>query len=234
MSISLDSVQGGKLTQDNFQSALGQELLRRYRSSSLFTRSFLRLRWRLTPYEQIAACLPTAGLILDLGAGHGLLSLTLARQAPQRYVLGLDHDVERVASARRAGRGLPNVAFEVGSLTTALDAPVQQPAGIVVMDALHYLSAREQDLLLQKAAAILPPAGVFVLREVDTCAGFTSWFNRRYERLMTGLGFTRAGLLHFRTPQQWHAQLQRCGFTVASEPCGRFPFADRLFVCQKG
>ncbi|MDQ6872477.1 MAG: class I SAM-dependent methyltransferase, partial [Gemmatimonadota bacterium] len=49
-----------------------------FSDAPLSTRSFIRLRWWLTPYRKIAGVLPTSGRVLDLGSGHGLLSLALS------------------------------------------------------------------------------------------------------------------------------------------------------------
>ena len=46
--------------------------------------------------------MPRRGEILDAGCGHGLLSLYLAAQSPERRITGVDIDDEKLAVARRA------------------------------------------------------------------------------------------------------------------------------------
>lgn len=210
---------------------LGRRVLARYRGAGAGTRLYLHARWRQTPYEAVAARLPAAGTILDLGCGHGLLSLTAALAEPGRAVRGTDHDLGRVELARRAGIGLDNLAFAAGNLLDAVDEPAPgSVAGIVVLDALHYLSFDEQERFLARCRAALRPDGVLLVRDVDAGAGPAGRFNRLYERLATGLGFTRAERLHFRTRAGWLDALTAAGFAAAGEPCGRFPFADLLFT----
>lgn len=209
-------------------SPLGRRVLARYRGAGLASRLFLNARWRWTPYERIVAALPASGTILDLGSGHGLLSLALAMSGPRRTVRGVDHDPTRTALACRAAESVPNVAFETGSLLDGVTAA----DGIVVLDALHYLSFDEQELFLARCRAALRPGGVFLVRDVDAGAGSRSVVNRAYERVMTGLRITRAEKLHFRSAGEWVAALGRAGFAAAVEPCGRFPFADLLFTSQ--
>lgn len=213
---------------------LGLRVLQRYRGSGLKTRGFLRARWAWTPYEQIAAILPSSGTILDLGSGHGLLSLTMALSKPERFICGIDHDARRVEMSQQAANALPNAQFVVGDMLKAVAKQrlVGSLAGIVVMDAMHYLSFEDQETFLQNAIAALRPGGVLLVRDIDAGAGKTFWINRLFERMMVGLGFTCADRLHFRNREEWHDLFVRNGFEASSEPCSRFPFADRLFICK--
>lgn len=215
-------------------SDLGHNVLSRYRGAGLAARTFLNLRWRWTPYEEIAARMPTSGTILDLGAGHGLLSLAMGLSEPQRTIRGIDHDAKRISQAQQASAGLGNLEFAAGGL---LEAVADQRlhgtvAGIVVMDAMHYLTFAEQEVFLANARRALQPNGVLLIRDVDAGAGKTFFINRWHERVMTGLGFTRAERLNFRTQADWLEVLGYAGFNSTSEPCSRFPFADQLFVCR--
>jgi SAM-dependent methyltransferase len=59
-----------------------------YSGAPISTRSFIWLRWWLTPYREIAAALPGTGRVLDLGSGHGLLSLALSMGSDRREIIG--------------------------------------------------------------------------------------------------------------------------------------------------
>src|SRR5207302_584770 len=106
------------------------------------TRFFLRLRAMLTPYRSIAAALPAQGRVLDLGCGHGILTLTLAGSPSQRTITGIDHDPDRVRLARVAAQGIPEASrptFEVGDIREYLASfPSAAVAGIAMIDMLHY------------------------------------------------------------------------------------------------
>lgn len=213
-------------------SPIGREVLQRYQGLSRSARLFLSARWRWTPYEQIASHVPTAGTVLDFGAGHGLLSLAMKLSAPDRIIRGIDHDAGRVDIARRAAAGLANIEFQTGTLESAL-AEQASVAGIVVIDAMHYLTLEAQERFVRRAWEVLAPGGVLLIRDVDADAGGTFFINRLHEKIMTGLGFTRADRLHFRTQAQWQELLTGAGFECAHEKCSRFPFADRLFRCRR-
>ena len=214
-------------------SSLGRQVLSRYGGAGVAARFYLNLRWRWTPYERIAACVPSQGLILDLGSGHGLLSLAMGLSEPGRTIVGIDHDPQRVLLARQAAAGIANLDYATGSLLEAVANAARRGriSAIVILDALHYLNRAEQEAFLAHARTSLQPHGVLVIRDVDAGAGKNFLVNRVYEKTMTGLGFTRAKGLTFRTQHEWLEVLAQSGFQTASEPCSRFPFADRLFVC---
>ncbi len=214
--------------------ALGRDVLNRYGGAGYSARIFLNLRWRWTPYEEIASRLPEQGAILDLGSGHGLLSMALAINQPGRAVRGIDHDISRLELARRAASGMANLSYSAGGLLEAIAEPALRGslAGIVAMDTLHYLTLPGQEAFLANARRALRPDGVLLIRDVDAGAGKTFLINRWHERIMTGLGFTRAERLNFRRQADWLRILAQTGFDAASEPCSRFPFADQLFVCR--
>jgi SAM-dependent methyltransferase len=215
-------------------SSLGRQILSRYAGAGMTARLYLSMRWRWTPYEHIAAFLPTKGTILDLGSGHGLLSMALGLSQPARTIRAIDHEPGRVIIAQKAAAGLANLQFSTGGLLDAVgdDRLRVKVAGIAILDAIHYLDYDEQEVFLARARKALQPGGILLIRDVDAGAGKNFLVNRLYERAMTGLGFTSADRLNFRTHHEWRRLLTRAGFESASEPCSRFPFADLLFICK--
>lgn len=204
----------------------------RYKDLSLGTKTFLSIRWKLTPYDVMAAKMPTQGKILDLGCGHGLFALALALGSSEREVLGVDHDAARVELGEKAARGLNNLHFEKGSV---LGPPPGPYAGISLIDVMHYFSPALQEQVVIGLQSSLIEGGTLLIREVNPQSGLVSSLNRGYEALATKVGFTRSNSKdnHFRTPEQWEKLLKRCGFEVESTPCSHFLFADHLFVGRK-
>jgi ubiquinone/menaquinone biosynthesis C-methylase UbiE len=210
-----------------------------FSGAPLSTRCFIWLRWWLTPYREIAAVLPSRGRVLDLGSGHGLLSLALSIGSQRREIIGIDHDQARVLLAERAvaRHGNPSKPrFEVGDLEKALATfPSASLAGIAMIDILHYLAPDSQAALLHEAARALEPGGTLVVREVDTEGGVAAVWNRFYENVATRIGFTRSARTHleFRSVSGWTSLLESAGFDVRSEPCGSPIFSDVLFVGRR-
>jgi 2-polyprenyl-3-methyl-5-hydroxy-6-metoxy-1,4-benzoquinol methylase len=207
-------------------------VLGHYRKAPLSARVFLSLRWRLTPYERMASELPESGKILDMGCGHGLLSLAAALASPAREVIGTDHDEARISVAAEAARGLRNLRYERRSLLeTAELAPASAYAGVTLIDVMHYFPPEAQEKILDGAARLLAPGGVVLLREVDPSPSLASSWNRCYERLATSVGFTRADgqKHHFRRVEEWKDALERRGLRATSFRCGSSLFSDVLF-----
>ena len=110
---------------------------------------------------------PTSGDVLEVGCGHGLLSLYLALESPQRHVVGVDIDGAKIAEAKEAaGRlrpGEANVTFQ------AVDAgyvPDGAWDAVVVADVLYLLPEPSSSALLTAAANTLA-AGRSARREGD-------------------------------------------------------------------
>ncbi|MGK5081778.1 methyltransferase domain-containing protein [Bdellovibrionota bacterium FG-1] len=216
------------------------QILSRYPKTPLGTRFFLEARWRLTPYLKMAAHLPSQGVVLDLGCGHGLFSLALALNAPNRTVLGLDHDADRIHLAQNAGQAVTNLNYSQGTLSdpgqTGIGVKPGSVAGISMIDVMHYFPYAEQERLFTQAFDLLEPGGTLIVREVNPEQGATSTFNRAYEKLATATGFTRSEKkteLQFRSQNQWEGSLRKKGFSVQSRKCSHFLFADILYICRK-
>jgi SAM-dependent methyltransferase len=210
-----------------------------FAEAPLSTRFFLRLRSMLTPYDRMASALPPRGGVLDLGSGHGLLSFALARGSRERAIIGIDHDPERVRLAEVAALKLPvgsRPVFETGDLKEKLwSFESGSLAGIAMIDILHYFDPPSQQFLVSQAARVLAPGGVLAMREIDSDAGVKAATNRLYERLATGVGFTKSAgpKLTFRGAADWTSLLESAGFAVRSQRCGPPLFADVLFVAQR-
>ena len=210
-----------------------------FSDAPLSLRGFLWARSLLTPYARIAAALPTNGRILDLGSGHGLLSFALVAGGPERRVIGIDHDAARVKLAESAALRIPEASrpvFESGDLRQKLESfESASLAGVAMIDILHYFDSGSQERLISEASRVLVPGGVLAMREVDTDAGLPAVANRAYERLATGVGFTRStnAKLTFRGARQWKELLDDRGFLVSHERCGPPFFADVLFTGRR-
>jgi SAM-dependent methyltransferase len=210
-----------------------------FADASLLTRCFLGARSVLTPYAYMASVFPARGRVLDLGSGHGLLAFALSLGSHEREIIGIDHDPARVRLAEAAALGLPvgsRPRFEVGDLKERLwSFPSGSLVGIAMIDILHYFDPATQQFLVSQAARVLAPGGVLALREIDSDDGIKARANRLYERLATGVGFTRSAgpKLSFRGASGWISLLESTGFSVRSERCGPVFFADVLFVAQR-
>jgi O-methyltransferase involved in polyketide biosynthesis len=134
---------------------------------------------------------------------------------------------------REAARGVSNLRFESGDLS--LCGQYGTPSAISIIDVLHYFDFETQESILTQACRLLPSGGVLIFREVDPDGGWVSKWNRLYEKLMTGIGFTRSKEvnLFFRSREDWLEIMNRAGFRARAERCSHFLFADVLFIGEK-
>lgn len=128
------------------------------------------VRWWTAPFADLELEVPLAGDVLEVGCGHGLLACYLAIASRARHVVGVDIDVDKVATARRAaGRlrpGEADVRFEVS------DGTLPRTGGgwrsIVIADVLYLLGREGRERLLGECVEALAPGGLLVIKEVDT------------------------------------------------------------------
>ena len=208
-----------------------REILASYPDPSPFRRLYRRLRLRRGGYDAIEGLVPRVGTVLDLGCGEGLLSQVLARRAPTRRVVAVDHDPRRVERVRRASKGLSIEAVD-GSMTTVALPPAD---AILLVDVLHYFDRATQERLLEKAARALNPGGILVVREPDAALRVRMLWNRLHERLFTLLRITKGSIGAYRTSGAWAHLLGHVGLVEAT-PGKRgllSPYADRVVTARR-
>jgi len=190
----------------------------------------------------IAAMIPPGTRVLDIGCGQGLLaSLVNAAGAAARQGRWPGAWAEAPVDVRVSGiellaRDVARARDALGDSADIVCADMRATAfgsvdAVVLLDVLHYVSIVDQDALLARARAALPPGGRLVLRVGDAAArhGFaTSGWVDRIVSFARGQRFRR----HFgRTLAAWTERLAELGFTVASEPMHRgTPFANVLLI----
>jgi cyclopropane fatty-acyl-phospholipid synthase-like methyltransferase len=158
---------------------------RAYATEPMATRVHTALRWRTCPFPAVAEAVPRDGEILDAGCGHGILSLYLAEQAPERRITGVDIDEEKLAVARRAATAAhlgDRVTFERVAPGWHPDA---QWDAIVEVDMLYLLGRTHSSEWLESAAAALSPRGRLVVKELDVTPTWKARWSRFQEVLAT-------------------------------------------------
>lgn len=155
----------------------GRQALDLYADAPAAVRAHVHVRWWSAPFEPVAAALPAAGEILEIGCGHGLFAAYAALTEPGRRVRGVDIDAAKIAHAQRAAaRCAARAGARAGAraqdprLSFAVAGSGAVPAGpwdaVVVVDVLYLLPVTEQQRLLTQAAGALRPGGTLVIKEM--------------------------------------------------------------------
>ena len=160
--------------------AAGRRALALYRAAPWQERAHVHVRWWSAPFRRLEPLLPPAGRVLEIGCGHGLFSAYAALAGPDRDVVGVDIDADKIAAGAAAAAPVPNLDLRV-----ALDGAV--PAGpwaaVVVVDVLYLLPADAQRRLLTDAAAQVAPGGRMLVKEMGASPAWKVRWNRWQETL---------------------------------------------------
>ncbi|GDX82339.1 hypothetical protein LBMAG42_41500 [Deltaproteobacteria bacterium] len=200
-----------------------QELFALYRPVSAFAAGFARWKTDLDPAFWAAwQRLPREGVVVDLGAGEGLLGAYLRACGSTVTIIGFDLDEARIQRARAVSS--PGDVYHVGDARTA---PL--PAGaaaVVALDLLHYLPAPEQDALIERMAGALAPGGMLLIRDPEVRGGFTVLS----ERLMVAMGRHQGAGVEARGAGAIAARVRRHFRQVEVEDCSAGPFRNTLIT----
>ena len=216
----------------------GRRALSLYRNMKLRTQAHTRLRWWWCPFPAIEAEVPVDGDVLEVGCGHGVLSLYLALEKPGRRVTGVDIDMDKISAAGRAAGGLHTGEAAVRFETVD---PGYRPAGewdaIVIADVLYLLPEAEQRALLGAAASALRPRGRLVVKEVGTTPQWKARWNRFQETLATGffsITDSTGDGLSFVDPEQMQGWLADDGLDVTGRAIDHgYPWPHYIIVATR-
>jgi 2-polyprenyl-3-methyl-5-hydroxy-6-metoxy-1,4-benzoquinol methylase len=194
-----------------------EELLTAYPSLTLRERAHMAIRWMVCPLQRIAAQVPAKGVVVDLGCGHGLFALMLARMSSSRAVIGIDLDADKIRLARKIKQR--NLRFIAGDIAQQKDLPTAQ--AVTIVDVFYLVPYETQERLLEQCARHLSSGGVIVLKDMAEAPRWKVWLNWLEETLAVRvLGITKTTNTHFyfRPRAEWRALFEKLGFTVQVMP----------------
>lgn len=186
---------------------------------------YMPLRWLIVPFAKIESFIPKSGLIIDLGCGEGVMATAIALASPQRKVLGLDTNPNKIKLAKNLTKNIPNLSFE------KKDALAWLPSAraFILSDFLHHLPREKHHQLFANIYKALDARGVMVIKEIDSRDKFRSKISRLFDFL-----FYPGDRINFLDSQKLVTTLEKLGFKVEIlKERKYFPGSTNLFICQK-
>lgn len=210
-----------------------ERAVHRYRGAPLLARWSAHGRAFLADLAVVEEYVPRKGFVVDLGCRDGLFANLLVEASPQRRVLGIDHDEERIAVARATVAGRDALRFEVGDIVTV---PPPRCDAVTMVDVLYLLSAEDQERVLRNAASALGEGAPLVVRGQESRVDARYAITYAQELVAIGLGLTRRRRrrrVHFPTRDEAIAMFERAGFRVDVVAQDTRPYSDVLYLARK-
>jgi trans-aconitate methyltransferase len=127
---------------------------------------YMRVKCRIDGYYDMwDRLIPRNATITDVGCGYGQMSYMLGMLSPDRRVVGIDYDYDKIEVANHCFlRKKCNVRFQCADMRTK---QLPQSDAILFNDSLHYVDAQSQRTILSRAVESLNPGGMIVVRDGD-------------------------------------------------------------------
>ncbi|MCB0793945.1 MAG: 1-acyl-sn-glycerol-3-phosphate acyltransferase, partial [Flavobacteriales bacterium] len=167
-----------------------EQVIRNYTYKGPVLEWYVRIKLRIDRAldQAIHRALPRSAAIVDLGCGLGHLDLALALSAPDRRILAVDVDEDKLEVAKHCFSKPDNLIYQAADLVS-YEPPCAD--AFLMRDVLHYLPRERQRHLLGLLARSLAPGGRILVRD-----GFDDG-TRRHKRTQwteswsLGLGFNK-------------------------------------------
>lgn len=187
---------------------------------------YVRLRWRLCPFEDIETHVPKEGKILDIGCGYGLLANYLALTSKKRDITGIDLSEKRIDIARKSIFHRQKISFHCKNV---VDLQIGEYRAMIMSDFLHHIDYGIQEELLRLCYQKLQPGGLLLIEEVDDSPFWKYWLT-----YITDVLLNIGDDLFFRNRDSYKELLCRIGFEVHMKEANKnIPWSDILYICKK-
>lgn len=127
---------------------------------------YMRIKCRMDGYYDLwDRLVPRNATIVDVGCGYGQMSFMLGLLSPDRKILGVDYDEEKIRMARHSFLSKKtDTRFECADMRT-LD--IHNADVVLFNDSLHYVDAESQKQILVKAFGSINEGGMVIVRDGD-------------------------------------------------------------------
>lgn len=209
-----------------------RKLIRNYLYKGPVVEWYTRIKLSLEKnYSYINSLIPRNARVTDIGCGYGYLSHMLSFVSPQRQILGVDYDADKIELARNCISKQANADFVCADVSE-FELPWSDV--FVLSDVLHYLPEKVQDKLLEKCMNRLNEGGKIIIRDADRDKARRHRGTQYTEFFSTRSGFNRAenNRLYFFSGSKIVRLADQNGFRTDIIDNNRFT-SNMMFVLQK-
>ena len=94
---------------------------------------FLKIRTTILPLDVFDKEIPSKGVIIEVGSGHGVVSKYLALSSPFRRLYAYDPDRIRTEIAKNTSTGIDNLCFYSERFSRS---PYENVSGVIIIGVL--------------------------------------------------------------------------------------------------
>jgi 1-acyl-sn-glycerol-3-phosphate acyltransferase len=124
--------------------------------------------------------------VTDIGCGYGLLAYMLNFLSPDRKLIGVDHDEDKIEMANHNFSKNDKLNFVTHDIVSY---PYESQDVFVINDVLHYINYDEQKFLLHKLSNLLNPDGEIIIKDGDLAKSQNHKMTKLSELFSNYLGF---------------------------------------------
>lgn len=126
---------------------------------------YMKIKTRIDGnYDLWDRLVPRDAVMTDVGCGYGQLCLMLGTLSPDRRIVGLDYDEDKIRLAQHSFLRRDNLQFRHADMVTC---EMPQSDVFLFNDSLHYVSEQSQRTVLEHCLAKLNEGGMLVVRDGD-------------------------------------------------------------------
>jgi 2-polyprenyl-3-methyl-5-hydroxy-6-metoxy-1,4-benzoquinol methylase len=196
-----------------------KEILQKYKTNS----TYIRLRWRLCPFELIESLVPEEGTIVDIGCGCGILANLMHLKHKERKIIGIDSSAKRIAIAKESNSEINFLLSQADNLE------IKRFDAAVMSDFLHHIEYKTQIKLLKKIYQRINKNGILLIQEI-CYRPFWKYIAVWFADHILNPG-KRA---YYRKAEEMASLLSKTGFHVEIIKADKdLPLSDIIYLCRK-
>ena len=180
---------------------------------------YMRVKCRIDGYYDLwDRLIPRNASVVDVGCGYGQMCFMLGTLAPQRKVLGIDYDSDKIELAKHSFLCNSRITFECADMRE-LALPFAD--AFIFNDSLHYVDNEKQFSILSQAVSHLNGNGIILVRDGDASdsqkhikiENTEKWSTKiiKFNKTTENLSFTDSTKMKaFAKANDLYLQIQKC------------------------